>query len=182
MMAIDLIRPYAASILALAFAAFFVGCAPGASAANAPASAPTPASAPSATRAAAASPDDAVMADGRRWAAAFERGDTSALWDRFDSGMRAALGSLQKLDSFRAQVASEAGDEAELIEERVVNHDGLTVYVRDARFAKMTALVRITIAFDPSGAITGFVIRPRDAQSAMRDGTTAPGATTLAAR
>ncbi len=122
---------------------------PPAASSSAPSSSATP-----------ASDDAAVRAMGERWAAAFYKGDTQALWDRFDDGMRGALKSKAGLDAFREQVSAQAGGESQILEERVEHKDGVAVYIRDARFDKAPMPLRMTIAFDASGAIVGFAIRP----------------------
>ncbi len=126
---------------------------------------PTPSAAP-------VSDDAAVRADGAKWAAAFYKGETQALWDRFDDGMKGAMKTKGALDEFRDLVTAQAGVETQVLSETVEHKGAIAVYLRDARFDKASMIIRMTIAFDANGAIGGFGVHPAPGQKPTEAATT----------
>jgi murein DD-endopeptidase MepM/ murein hydrolase activator NlpD len=138
----------------LVAAAISVGCAT-----PPPAVEPAP-PAPVPTVAVTAPEDAPLRLSGERWASAFYKGETQALWDRFDERMRGLIKSKEGLDEFRDRVSAQAGGEVHVISERVEHIGGNAVYMRDAQFEKASTPLRMSIAFDSTNAIVGFAIRP----------------------
>jgi hypothetical protein len=78
--------------------------------------------------------------------------------------MRQAVPTPQALSDLRAQIQAQAGDETEVLSERILDpspQPGLTVYVRTARFSNAPMNVDVTVVTDAAGVIQGFSVRPQ---------------------
>ena len=148
-------RSHLTTLLAAATLALASGCEP-----KTELAAPAPVPVLTASAAPAAPDDDAAdRAIGKRWATAFYEGDTQALWDRCDDGMRRVFGSKEQVDAFRESFRASSGAESSVLSERIERREGVTVYVREARFEKDRTF-RLRIGFGRGGAIVGFALEP----------------------
>ena len=113
----------------------------------------------------AAAPLDA----GRDLTRRFYAGDTAAVWERMTATMQGALGSAEKLAAFRAQVAAQLGEEQGVVDEKVEATQGMQVYSRIARFAKIATPVEVRWVLDGEGKVAGFFIKPAAAEGAPKE-------------
>ena len=110
--------------------------------------------------------DPAQMELGRRYTQWLYEGQVDSLWARFSPEMRQAIPSAAALEQMRVQIQAQAGDETELLSERIMDpspEPGMTVYVRTARFANVPMNVNVTVVTDASGTIQGLSVRPAQA-------------------
>jgi hypothetical protein len=101
---------------------------------------------------------------GRRYTQWLYEGKVDSLWAKFSPEMRQAIPTPAALDEMRTQIQTQAGDEAELLSERIVDPSpapGLTVYVRTARFDVAPMPINVTVATDSAGIIQGLSVRPQ---------------------
>jgi|GEM_PF-1118024 len=114
--------------------------------------------------------DSAKMELGRRYTQWLYTAQTDSLWAKFSPEMRQAVPSADVLEEMRMQIQMQAGDETEIVSERILDpspEPGLTVYVRTARFSTAPMNIDVMVATDASGTIQGFSVRPqRPAQPA----------------
>ncbi|HYR08094.1 MAG TPA: hypothetical protein VEQ60_10005 [Longimicrobium sp.] len=99
---------------------------------------------------------------GRRYTQWLYTGQVDSLWARFSPEMRQAIPTAQALSEMRAQIQSQAGDETEVLSERILDpspEPGMTVYVRTARFSKAPMNVNVTVVTDATGTIQGLSVR-----------------------
>jgi hypothetical protein len=107
--------------------------------------------------------DSAQLELGRRYTQWLYTGQADSLWARFSPEMRQAIPTAQALSEMRAQIQNQAGDETEIVSERIMDpppEPGLTVYVRTARFSKAPMNVNVTVITDSAGIIQGLSVRP----------------------
>lgn len=99
----------------------------------------------------------------------FFEGKLDTLVERMSPAMRDKIHGLDGLAAFRGGVVAQLGGETELIAETVETLEDRVVHRRVARFERASdPPVEITWAFDRTGAITGFSIRPKAAEAASR--------------
>jgi hypothetical protein len=99
----------------------------------------------------------------------FFEGELDALVARMTPAMREKIRGVEGLAAFRGGVVAQIGAETELIAETVETSDDRIVHRRVARFERASdPPVEITWAFDRTGAITGFSIRPKASEAASR--------------
>lgn len=107
-----------------------------------------------------ATQDEQVLAHGRTCTTRFFAGELQPLWDEFDAGLTGALGSIETLTAFREQALGQIGTEAELLDESVQAQGDGKVYVRKARFTKVTVPIQVVFGFGKEGKIGTFVVQP----------------------
>ena len=103
--------------------------------------------------------DAARMRTGRAYTQWLYEGRTDALWALFTPAVRAAIPSAARLAAIRERLAAELGAEAAVVRESAHEENGVTVYVRVARFQRGPQ-VQLRWATDLEGRITGFLVRP----------------------
>ncbi|HEU0301172.1 MAG TPA: hypothetical protein VFR37_17030, partial [Longimicrobium sp.] len=99
----------------------------------------------------------------RRYTQWLYEGQVDSLWAKFSPEMRQAIPSAAALEEMRMQIHAQAGDETELLSERILDpspEPGMTVYVRTARFANVPMNVNVTVVTDASGTVQGLSVRP----------------------
>lgn len=79
--------------------------------------------------------DEASLAVGRAHVQKFYAGEIEALHKSFSKEMQAEL-TLEQLRATHSQVTEQLGAERELVDEKITDKDGFTVYVRRVRFTK----------------------------------------------
>lgn len=107
--------------------------------------------------------DSSQLELGRRYTQWLYTGQVDSLWARFSPEMRQAIPTPQALSEMRTQIQTQAGDETEVLSERILDptpEPGMTVYVRTARFAKAPMNVNVTVVTDSAGIIQGLSVRP----------------------
>lgn len=97
---------------------------------------------------------------GRQYTTWFYGGEADRLWELFSPEMKKALGSVEKLKEFRAQIQEQAGTETDILDEKVIPSQGLRVYVRKARFSKVPTPVVVQWALTDEGIVAGFFVQP----------------------
>ncbi len=105
-------------------------------------------------------PASPAIEQGRALTASFYKGEVDALWARFSPEMKKALGSVENVRGFRAQVEAQAGTEESVLDEKVEAADGVQVYQRIARFSKAPVRVMVQWTLAADGQVAGFFIRP----------------------
>lgn len=75
--------------------------------------------------------------------------------------MAAALQPLGGFSGFYDTVSGQLGAETEVVDESVMNREGLDAYVRVARFEKFAGDIVVQWVFDANGVVAGFAIRPQ---------------------
>lgn len=111
--------------------------------------------------------DSARFELGRRYTQWLYQAQVDSLWSRFSPEMRQAVPSPAALDEMRTAIQTQAGDETEVVSERILDPSpaaGMTVYVRTARFDVAPMNVNVTVVTDSSGIIHGFSVRPAPPQ------------------
>jgi hypothetical protein len=108
--------------------------------------------------------DPAQMELGRRYTQWLYQGQVDSLWSKFSPEMRQAIPGAQDLENMRQQIQAQAGDETEILSERIMDpsaQPGLTVYVRSARFSSAPMPIEVVVATDSAGIIQGMSVRPK---------------------
>lgn len=108
--------------------------------------------------------DSARMELGRRYTQWLYVGQTDSLWALFSPQMRQVVPSAQAMAGMGRQMQAQLGAETEVLSERVLDPaqtQGLTVYVRSARYANAPVVLDVTVATDSAGIIHGFSVRPQ---------------------
>src|SRR5262245_41669605 len=100
------------------------------------------------------------LEQGRALTTAFYQGNMDTVWARFSPRMRQAIGNVEALRGFLAQVQGQVGVEQEVLEEKVEAAEGLQAYRRMARFSKAPGRVMVQWALATDGTVEGFSIRP----------------------
>jgi murein DD-endopeptidase MepM/ murein hydrolase activator NlpD len=100
------------------------------------------------------------LEQGRALTAAFYKGEIDAVWARFSTRMREAIGSADGLRALRATVEAQAGAEDAVLDEKVESLEGLQAYRRIARFSKAPGRVMVQWVLSGDGTVEGFFIRP----------------------
>jgi murein DD-endopeptidase MepM/ murein hydrolase activator NlpD len=103
---------------------------------------------------------DAVLSEGRERSEAFLQRDFRSTWEAMTPEMREALGSLDALSKFRDELERTYGAESEILDEEVRRVDGHDIYLRTARWRKAEAPLLMQWAFDETGKVAGFFVRP----------------------
>lgn len=99
---------------------------------------------------------------GRQLTQWFYEGELDQIWGRFSSEMREALVSIESFGAFQAQaIDAQLGSEIQVLNERVQPVEGYQVYLRTARFSNFDGPILVQWAFDSSGNVAGFFIRPK---------------------
>ena len=104
--------------------------------------------------------EEAAMQTGREMSLLFLRGETDAVWGRMTPQMQAALGNAAALATFRAQIERELGEEQAVTDESTAVEAGAHVYLRTARWSKVSTPVLMQWAMDDAGKVAGFLVRP----------------------
>lgn len=99
---------------------------------------------------------------GQQYTAWFYAGEADKIWELFSPEMRKAVGSVENLRTFKSQVEAQAGTETSILEEKLetVGQPPVQVYVRRARFSKVSVPVVVQWAILDDGKIGGFFVRP----------------------
>lgn len=97
---------------------------------------------------------------GRTYTDMFYKSDLDKLWEKFSPEMTAALASIDGLKAFRANVEVQLGEEAALINEKVVSKGKFQTYIRQARFKKFDGPIEVVWALEAEGVVAGFSITP----------------------
>jgi murein DD-endopeptidase MepM/ murein hydrolase activator NlpD len=104
---------------------------------------------------------------GRRLTETFYAGRTDEIWAKMDDHLRSEVKSAAGLAAFAANARDVLGREVVLVDEEVSVKDGITTYLRTARFEKPAEPFRILWGLDGAGRIVDFWIRPTEAASAV---------------
>jgi murein DD-endopeptidase MepM/ murein hydrolase activator NlpD len=104
--------------------------------------------------------DEAVLAEGRERSEAFLGGDFDAIWEAMTPEMRAALGSVEGLESFRNDLAQAFGAEQRILEEDAESQQGLDIYLRTSDWTESEGPLLMQWAFDSERRIAGFFVQP----------------------
>lgn len=107
--------------------------------------------------------DDPTIAAGRELSQLFLAGRTGALWPRMSAPMQAALGKPEALATFRRQIQSQLGTEDEVLSEQTDSAAGARLYLRSARWSKVSVAVTLQWALDAEGNVVGLQVRPAQA-------------------
>jgi hypothetical protein len=110
-----------------------------------------------------ASEEDALEL-GRRDAKRFHDGELDALHATFGAEMKGAL-TLEALTGFRAQVESQLGAETQVLNESTLTAGGNFVYMRLSEFSNFDGNIQLVYSYAPSGAVTGFFVRPQQTEA-----------------
>jgi hypothetical protein len=105
----------------------------------------------------AAAPVQPFLDAGRERVAWFQEGQLDRLYGTLSERMVEAF-TPEEILAFRAQMSADAGAEIEVIDERVVEENGLDVYVRRIRYERIAQLMDVIIAFNGALEIEGFLI------------------------
>jgi hypothetical protein len=99
---------------------------------------------------------------GQQYTAWFYAGEAGKIWERFSPAMQKAVGSVDRLRSFKSDVEAQAGTETSILDEKLetVGQPPVQVYVRRARFSKAPVPVVVQWAILDDGKIGGFFVRP----------------------
>jgi hypothetical protein len=97
---------------------------------------------------------------GRDLTSMLYQGKDAEVWNRFSEKMKGVIARVEDLAALRAKVAEQAGAEVAILDERVEEVRGLSVYVRTARFSKAPGPVIVQWALGAGGVVEGFNIRP----------------------
>lgn len=114
--------------------------------------------------AAAQQADSVALARGRQYTHWLYAGQLDSLYARFSPDMRAAIPSVDQLTAFQQRIQEQAGMEAEVLRERIVDPSpapDLDVYVRSVRFSNAPMLFDVVFAMDSAGTVQGFSVRPQ---------------------
>lgn len=96
---------------------------------------------------------------GRNLTALFHGGQLEQLWAAFSPSARAAWGDLAALEAYRTAGLDTYGAEASVLNEAVVEEDGLTFYTRTATFeGDPSSEWALTIGLDAGGNVQTFKI------------------------
>lgn len=108
---------------------------------------------------------------GRKRSEAFLAGELEPIWEDMTAEMQSGLGSLEEFTAFREQIATDLGEETEIIDEETTTEGDFAVYLRTAEWSNSEAPILMQWAFDPDGRIAGFFVQPQPvaAQSAYLD-------------
>jgi hypothetical protein len=104
------------------------------------------------------------MVLGRRYTQWLYEGQMDSLYARLSPDMRQAIPTVQAFSDMRAQIQAQAGNETEVVAERILDpspEPGMTVYIRSARFSRAPMIVDVTVVTDAAGTIHGFSVRPQ---------------------
>src|SRR5262245_42061562 len=85
------------------------------------------------------SPTPSPLESGRRLTEIFYAGRTDELWEKMGDPMRATLRSRAGLAAFSENAHNVLGRETDLLDEGISEKDGVTTYLRTARFVKTAA-------------------------------------------
>jgi erythromycin esterase-like protein len=104
-----------------------------------------------------------ALESGRRLTESFYAGRTDELWEKMGDPMRATLrSSPAQLAAFAENAHNVLGRETGLLDEAISEKEGVTTYLRTARFEKSAAPFKILWSFDGAGRIVDFWIRPTE--------------------
>ncbi len=105
--------------------------------------------------------DDAALALGREYTAAFFSGNTEAVWEKMGDQMRAQLSNAEALAGFRTQAVAQLGEETEVVSETTTEENGSNIYVRKSKYANTGETVIETVfVTNADDVIEGVWIRP----------------------
>jgi murein DD-endopeptidase MepM/ murein hydrolase activator NlpD len=103
---------------------------------------------------------EAVLKSGRKQTEQFYQGKFEPLWESMTGPMQGAFGTQASLKQFHTQIVTQLGAEAKVVAETVESADGMDVYLRTVEFEKFEKQFHVQWAFDNSGKIAGFFIKP----------------------
>ena len=104
--------------------------------------------------------DEAVMEDGRARSQDFMVGELTGIWDETSPDLRELIGSLAAFEAFRAGVASDFGEETDLLSETVQTSEGIDNYLRTSRWSLVDAPMVLQWGIAEDGEVVAFSIRP----------------------
>jgi murein DD-endopeptidase MepM/ murein hydrolase activator NlpD len=105
--------------------------------------------------------DASTLEAGREHTRLFYAGELEPIWDRFDEAMHALFqDDYGRLVAFHTQATVQLGEEKLVLDEKVHDGSGASVYVRTALFEKATGPFNVVWQFDTDGAISSFGIGP----------------------
>jgi murein DD-endopeptidase MepM/ murein hydrolase activator NlpD len=102
------------------------------------------------------------LESGRRLTERFYAGRTDELWEKMGDPLRATVKSPAGLAAFAENARQVLGRETDLLDEAISETQGLSTYLRTARFEKSAAPFKILWSFDGAGRIVDFWIRPTE--------------------
>lgn len=104
---------------------------------------------------------------GRLYTTWFYEGQFDRLWPRFAVEFTAQLGGEPGLRTFRDQVQSQLGAEAQLVSERVERVGNASAYTRIAKFEKIASRIMVSWVFADDGTVVGFQVVPEQQGTAL---------------
>jgi hypothetical protein len=113
-----------------------------------------PASAPAVRPKPAQLPVDS-MARARKWAFWLYTTQSDSLYAQMDSGAKAATGSARELDNSSAELATRAGSETKVIDEKFITRNGNRQYWRTANFTNLTEPLLVRFVMSAKGQLLG---------------------------
>ena len=114
--------------------------------------------------------DASPMALGQTYTDWFYAGEVDQLWGRFTPELQSAFGARDSLRVYRERTVGELGPETGAPREAVSDAGSTQVYARVADFERAPDPMLLEWAIDSSGAISGFVLRPAPADTAVGTG------------
>ena len=114
----------------------------------------SPASAPTARPKPAQLPADS-MARARKWALWLYTTQSDSLFAQMDSASKAAAGTPRELDNSSAELATRAGSETKVIEEKFITRNGNRQYWRTANFSSLTEPLLVRFVMNAKGQLMG---------------------------
>lgn len=105
------------------------------------------------------------LESGRTYTSWLYDGAVEPLFAVLSDELRDGLGGEAGLRAFSGQVASQLGEEAEVLFEHAAELGGESYYVRTARFQRFGGEVVVAWFFDDQGEVSSFYVRPRPAEA-----------------
>jgi hypothetical protein len=103
--------------------------------------------------------DEKELAAGRAHVQKFYAGELETLHNSFSKEMQAEL-TLEALRATHRQVTEQLGTEREIVDEKITNKDGFTVYLRRVRFDKqLEGVFEWHIVWREDRSVAGLFIR-----------------------
>jgi len=105
-------------------------------------------------------PKQDLVTEGRRWTQAFYDGHIEEMYAQMDTPLRNVIGDQEAFAAFRRNAVAQLGTEVDVISERTELVDGVSRYVRVARFERVPMHVHVSLAFGDDGRIVFFLVKP----------------------
>lgn len=104
--------------------------------------------------------EDPALKQGADYYRILLNGDVEQLWAKMGDPMKQAIGSLESLKAFQAQISDQLGKEERIVSESIVDTGGIKTYVRISHFQKLDLPIAANISFDSEKVIHGFTVSP----------------------